>query len=266
LQPEERLKPIYNDQRFVLGSLTFYKQNFYKTRFLYGFGRTEDVPYGHSLTLTSGWAKEFGLTRFYTGASFVKGYVMKSGTFYEAEAGVGSFYNHRRSEDLFLSTSFNYYSRLWAIKTLKARQLVQVGFAKAINNNVRELLTLNDELLGFRPDSLYGYQRVSFRTESILFTNWKLAGFRFAPFLSLENAVLKLDDGQSRGIGNYYWGTTGGIRTRNENLIFGTIEFRAYYFPSPPIGVEVLSFKITTNVRLKYSGTFVRPPSYVRYN
>ncbi|RAV99735.1 hypothetical protein DQQ10_16945 [Pseudochryseolinea flava] len=264
-QPEQQLRPIYNDQKFLLASLTFYKQNFYKTRFLYGFGRTEDVPYGHSLTVTSGWAKEFGLDRFYSGASFTKGRVRKSGAFYEAEVGIGSFFNDRKAEDVFLFAGANHYSRLLSVKHLRARQLFQVGFGKAIRNNVRELLTLNDELLGFRPDSLYGYQRISLRTETTLFTKWKLAGFRFAPFLSLENALLKLNESAS-GLGNYYWGTTGGIRTRNENLIFGTIEFRAYYFPSPPQGVSEISFKITTNVRLKYSGTFVRPPSFVRYN
>lgn len=264
-QPEEQLRPIYNDQRFLLGSLTFYKQNFYKTRFLYGFGRTEDVPYGHSLMLTSGWSREFGMTRFYSGATFTKGRVRKSGAFYEGEIGIGSFFNQGESEDIFVFTGVNHYSKLFAVKHLRARQLLQVGFGKAIKNNVRELLTLNDELLGFRPDSLYGYQRISLRTETTLFTKWKLAGFRFAPFLSLENALLKTDDHTS-GLGNFYWGTTGGMRTRNENLIFGTIEFRAYYFPSPPEGVSEVSFKITTNVRLKYTGSFVRPPSYVRYN
>jgi hypothetical protein len=191
---------------------------------------------------------------------------MKSGTFYEAEVGAGTFFSHqRRPEDMFIFTGINYYSRIRLVKSFKTRQLVQIGFGKAINNNVRELLSLNNELLGFRPDSLYGYQRISLRTESILYTNWKLAGFRFAPFLSLENALLKVDN-DTHGIGKYFWGSTGGIRTRNENLIFGTIEFRVYYFPSPPDGVDLVSFKITTNVRLKYSGSFVRPPSFVRYN
>jgi hypothetical protein len=65
---------------------------------------------------------------------------------------------------------------------------------------------------------------------------------------------------------DFYGGTSGGIRMRNENLIFGTIEFRAFYFPKIVPGVDPVSFKVTTNVRIKYSGSFVRPPEFVRYN
>ena len=265
LQSEELLLPRYNDQKFLLGELTFYKQNFYKTRYLYGFGRTEDVPYGHRLSVTTGWLKEFGMKRLYLGFSAVKGVVMKQGNFYQGEAGFGTFVNEGKSEDAFVFTNLLFYSKLLMMNELKLRQLVSVGYAKAFNPKVRELLTLNDELLGFKPDSLYGTQRISLRTETTIFLKAQLAGFRFAPFLSLENAFLKVHP-TTNTPGNFYWGTTGGIRLRNENLIFGTIELRAFYFPSPPIGVEALSFKITTNVRLKYSGGFVRPPAFVRYN
>jgi hypothetical protein len=263
-QPESRVIPIYNDQEFVLGEITFYRQNFYKTRYLYGFGRTEDVPYGQTVSLTTGWMSELGLKRLYAGASVVRRVVRQSGAFYEGEVGAGTFFDQKKANDGFAFVNIFYFSKLLQLKKLKARQLVRMGYAKAFDNRLRELLTLNNELAGFRSDSLYGYQRVFLRTESTLFTNWKLVGFRFAPFLSLENAWLKREE--TEGVGDFYWGTTGGIRIRNENLIFGTIEFRAFYFPNPPLGVDPISFKVTTNVRLKYSGSFVRPPSFVRYN
>lgn len=264
-QPEEQLRPRYSNQKFVLGEISFYRQNFYKTRYVYGFGRTEDVPYGLNISLTTGWMQEFGLKRWYTGATVVQGHVRKGGDFYEAEAGYGSFYDNGKSQDIFVYGNILYYTKLFSLDGMRARQLVRLGFAKAIDNRVRELLTLNDELQGFKPDSLFGYQRISLRGELTLFTRWKLAGFRFAPFMSLENALLKLDN-LSTGAGEFYWGTTGGIRVRNENLIFGTIEFRTFYFPKPPLGVDPVSFRLTTNVRLKYSGSFVKPPSFVRYN
>lgn len=264
VQPESRALSIYNDQRSLLGEVTFYRQNFYKTRYLYGFGRTEDVPYGQTVSLTSGWMNELGHDRLYAGASIVKGIVRESGTFYTAEAGVGTFFDHSSANDAFVFANLLHYNKLLQFTRFKIRQMTRVGYAKAFNNQLRELLSLNNELTGFRADSLYGYQRVFLRTETTLFTNWSLIGFRFAPFLSLENAWLKQKD--TNGLGDFYWGTTGGIRIRNENLIFGTIEFRAFYFPNPPEGFDPLSFKITTNVRLKYSGSFVRPPSLVQYN
>lgn len=265
IQEFDRARSKYNDQSFALGSFTFYNQNFYKTRYVYGFGRTEDVPYGQTLTLTSGWTKELNQKRMYVGASAIKSIVHKRGNFYEAEVGYGSFFNAGKTEDATLFFNASFFSKLWMPKKLKLRQSISVGYAKVFNPRIRELLTLNNELRGFSPDSLYGAQRISLRAETTLFTKWKLTGFQFAPFLSLESAYLQ-EQAPSTLPKNFFFGTTGGLRIRNENLIFGTIELRAFYFPGAVDGVQTVSFKITTNVRLKYSGRFVKPPSFVEYN
>jgi hypothetical protein len=261
----EALNPLYNDEKFVLGEMTFYNQNFYKTRYIYGFGRTEDVPYGKTVTLTTGWSKAMGQKRMYAGTSVLKGFVNKNGSFSSIEAGFGTFFNRRRTSDTFYYIRGTHYSKLYEYRRVKLRHLIQGGYAQAHRVVAREMLTLNDELTGFSPDSLYGTKRLYLRFESTLFTNLKFAGFRFAPFMSLENAFLK-NYKSEKILGNFYWGTTGGIRIRNENLIFGTIELRAFYFPTAVDGVDHFSFKVSTNVRLKYSGRFVNPPSYVRYN
>lgn len=265
VQPGEALNPLYNDEKFVLGEMTFYNQNFYKTRYIYGFGRTEDVPYGKTVTFTTGWSKAMGQKRMYAGTSVLKGFVNKNGSFSSIEAGIGTFFTRSRTSDTFYYIRGTHYSKLYEYKRVKLRHLVQGGYAQAHRVVARELLTLNDELTGFSPDSLYGTKRLYLRFESTLFTNLKFAGFRFAPFMSLENAFLK-NYKSEKILGDFYWGTTGGIRIRNENLIFGTIELRAFYFPTAVDGVDHFSFKVSTNVRLKYSGRFVNPPSYVRYN
>jgi hypothetical protein len=264
-QPQEEFNPIYNDQKFVLGEMTFYNQNFYKTRYIYGFGRTEDVPYGKTVSITTGWVKELGMKRMYAGASLVKGFVNKNGSFATLQTGIGTFFANKKSSDTFFYINGTMYSKLYEPGKVKIRHLVQGGYARSFNNVTRELLTLNNELTGFAPDSLYGSQRISLRLETTLFTNWKLIGFRFAPFLSLENAILKVVP-KTAETRDFYWGTTGGVRIRNENLIFGTIELRAFYFPTDVKGVKEFSFRISTNVRLKYSGRFVNPPSVIQYN
>ncbi|MCD9015891.1 BamA/TamA family outer membrane protein [Parachryseolinea silvisoli] len=264
-QEWDRVRGLYNDQRFLLGSFTFYDQNFYKTRYVYGFGRTEDVPYGQTITLTSGWMEELAEKRLYSGLSVLKSFVHKGGNFYQIEGAFGTFYRAKKAEDAFLSISGQYYSKLFATKRFKVRQLVEGGYARAFNPRIREMLTLNEELKGFSPDSLYGAQRIILRTETTLYTSWIFAGFRCAPFVSLESAHLRA---QAPVVlpKNFFFGATGGFRIRNENLIFGTIELRAFYFPEAIDGVDHLSFRITTNLRLKYSGRFVTPPSLVRYN
>jgi hypothetical protein len=264
-QEYQRSRLIYNDQKFLLGELIFYNQNFYKTSYIYGFGRTEDVPYGQTINVTGGWSEDLGFRRFYAGSYAVKRIVRPSGRFYDMEIAAGTFFHEDKTEDGVLYVKGAFYSKLYDIKKLKVRHQFEGGYARAFNNKVRQLLMLNNELRGFSADSLFGFQRIFLRTETTVFTKLQMLGFRFAPFLSLEGAYFQkkvLDDVE----GKLYWGSTSGFRIRNENLIFGTIEFRAFYYPTAVIGVDKLSFKVTTNVRLKYSGTFVRPPEFIRYN
>lgn len=264
-QEEERTNPIYTNQQFLLGSVTFYEQNFYKTQYVYGFGRTEDIPYGKTLTFTAGWSSEFGIDRSYVGMNTAREFVTGKGNFYRLSAGAGSFFAEDKTEDSFLFANASIYSKLIVKNNVKIRQQVEGGYAQAFNNRIRPLLTLNNQLQGFRPDSLFGYKRTYLRTETVLFTNWKVLGFNFAGFASAESSFFQQNPGKDAHE-KFIWGVNGGFRIRNENIIFGTIEFRTFYFPTDLPGLEKFSFRVSTNVRLKYTSTFVRPPSFVSYN
>jgi hypothetical protein len=264
-QPEESSNPVYNSQQFLLGSVTFYEQNFYKTRYVFGFGRTEDVPYGKTLTFTAGWSSEFGRDRSYIGMNTSREFVNKNGTFYGISAGAGSFFVDDKTEDTFIFINGSLYSKLLVSKKFKVRQQVEAGYAQAFNNTIRPLLTLSDRLSGFRPDSLFGYKRLFLKTETTIFTPWKALGFNFAGFAGMETAFIQ-QDREASLTQHSVWGMNGGFRIRNENIIFGTIELRVFYYPTDFPGVDTWSYRISTNVRLKYTSLFVRPPSFVNYN
>jgi hypothetical protein len=57
-QPEYEEEKKYNSVSGYLGEFSFYRQNFYKTRYVFGFGRTEDIPYGTSMGVTAGYIRE----------------------------------------------------------------------------------------------------------------------------------------------------------------------------------------------------------------
>ena len=71
-------------------------------------------------------------------------------------------------------------------------------------------------------------------------------------------------DDQSIFYDKPYFGFGGGIRTRNENLIFGTVELRFIYYPRTTEDISSINIRVTSNLRIKYSGTFVRAPGFVR--
>ncbi len=60
----------YNNVNAYLTELTFYRQNYYRTHYEFGFERTEDVPYGKSLSITSGYPHQVGIERPYLRAKY----------------------------------------------------------------------------------------------------------------------------------------------------------------------------------------------------
>jgi hypothetical protein len=257
--------PIYNSRQMVLAAVTFYERNFYKTNFVYGFGRTEDVPYGLSMTFTGGWSKELHSERPYLAADVNKSFVGVKGNFYTLRGALGTYLSQAEAQDILLLTSANIFSRLINWKKLRLRQSIEIGYSQIFNQRTNTLLTLNNQVKGFTPDSLYGTKRLYAHSETTFFTPWTVAGFRFAPFVSFEGGVLRQHTANNL-IMKFYPGFSTGVRTRNENLIFGTLEARVFYFPIRVDGVNHFEFKFTSNLRIKYSGSFVKAPDLLSYN
>ena len=120
-------------------------------------------------------------------------------------------------------------------------------------------------MVGFKPDSLLGSKRVLLRNETVLFTPWKLFGFHLAPVTRIDLAFLAKDKSRVFQKQNFYSGFSLGIRARNENLIFNTVEARVFYFPNTIQGVSNLSIEFRTNIKIKYPTSLVTAPGTI-YN
>ncbi|MBT1701984.1 hypothetical protein [Chryseosolibacter indicus] len=266
LQNQETLNPIYNNRTFVLGGVTFFKQNFYTTRFIYGFGRTEDVPYGHTMSMYFGWSRELGLERPYLGFEVNKSIVDRRGHFYNVNFRGGG-YNKNGLEDVSLLLSGSVFSRLFSYKNLLIRQTLGGDITYVFNQKTALPLDINAEfgLQGFNVDSLWGTKRFHINSETLVFTPLEFLGFKIAPFTYGEMAFLSPEH---KGLLNSkpYFGLGGGLRTRNENLVFGTIELRFMYYPRSLPDLTNFKVRLSSNLRVKYSATFVKPPSLVQYN
>lgn len=266
-QEREQQRPLYNDQTFVLASATFFKQDFYTSRFIYGFGRTEDVPYGHHISFITGWTRQRGLERSYFGLDAEKSMVSRLGEFYTVGVRAGAFRYNKRVEDATVLISGELMSRLIPRGEFLFRQSIIVDYTRVFRQRTSIPLDINNEfgLQYFRADSLQGTKRFHLLSETIAFSPWQLLGFRFAPFAFGEMAMIS-GDHESIFSDKPYFGFGGGIRTRNENLIFGTVELRFIYYPRTIEDISSFNIRVTSNLRIKYSGTFVRAPGFVRYN
>ena len=259
---------LYRNQQFVLGQFTFYNQNFYRTKYVYGFGRTEDVPYGTRMSILFGQTKQMGLVRPYAGAEFEKSVFHKSGDFMQYAVRVGGYQYNKGLQDVVMLASANLFSRLMLWKKLKIRQSIGASYTTIANRNTSLPLRIDNDMgiERFNSDSTtWGTQRLSLHLETVVYIPPTLLGFHFAPFAFADMAMVA-PEREVLIKQKPYFGLGGGVRTRNENLIFGTIELRMFYFPRVTEDLSRFRITVSSNLRVKFSSSFIKAPSFISYN
>lgn len=264
-QPEYAEERRYNNIYGYLSEFTLYRQDFYKTRYVFGFGRTEDVPYGISLGVTGGYVSQLLRARPYLGIKFNYSQASPKGNFYRVNIQTGGYYRSSKMEDVVMQFGGLYATRILNIKRFRMRNYLSVTYTEILNHRVIDWLYVDGKIIpGFHWDDLEANKRLAAHAESVLFTPWSLLGFRFAPFVAIDWAYVRCLS--CTNLYESYVGLSGGLRTRNENLIFGTFEIKATYVPSNAEGISDFNFSFKQNIRLKNTAPFVKAPSLVLYN
>lgn len=260
---------VYNwrfaDLAGILTTLSLFRQNFYKAQYVYGFGINEDIPVGLLLNLITGYTIKNNVSRPFLGINYQRyGFTPKK--HYVGWLLRGEGHVHEGIEDINLMAGFNFFSRLKKLnERWKQRFFLTLNISQQINTVLNEPLLLNSEFglpeYGGR-DISGGNFRSSVRAESVFFSPWNLANFRFAPVL-FGNAALfqpyKKETGFFSSIGL-------GLRTRNESLIFGTIEIKGLYFPQQNAYGDHFGLELSTNIIFENDIQFIKKPDFIRVN
>ena len=262
----------YTNQNGLLFSYTLYKQNFYLTNFIYGFGINEDVPIGINATVTAGWTNIQNRLRGYYSAEFDASSYSKKGFFSSYTVKAGAYRGAKSFEDISLLMGVNHFTKLRQIsKKWFNRNFIFISYARLVNRDLSEPLKLQSDygLQYFRSDSLNNLEassRATVKFESVFFNLRKFLGFRFAPVIFAECAFLDHVNIPSKQR-NVYPAIGAGIRTRNENLVLGTVELRGYYFPGEITSImNRFKVRFTLNLKFMYNSTIVSRPDFVRPN
>ncbi|MGB8194955.1 MAG: hypothetical protein WCF67_23670 [Chitinophagaceae bacterium] len=258
----------YADLSAVLGSFSIFRQDYYKTRFVYGFGRNEDVPEGIDVSLTAGWTKKAGRERPYAGLDFQRYYFTRKENYFNYTFRIGSYLYQKNLQDIDVLLNLDHFTRLRYIgKRWMGRNFLSVGVGKQINKSLNQPLFIKNQygLPEFDNGKQPGDLRVTLRAESVFFSPWNFINFRFAPFI-FGNMAFFTPEGKAFLKSNTISSIGGGIRTRNEALIFGTLELKAYFFPRKNYFGDYYRIEFNSNVRFRYNRQFIKRPEFVAVN
>lgn len=253
---------IFRNRTSLLAQLTFFRQDFYKTQYVLGFGRTEDVPYGYRISFTSGWERELGRKRTYWGSELYYNKIQPNGSILTFNVNLASYFQNASAQDGFVSFNFTCFSKIHKLGKMIVRHQYSSGYAAIINQQVKRGINIRDVngILGFLPDSLVGFQRVTLSQEVTVFTPYKLLGFHLAPIVRTDLAYIRRFPKLFRSE-NFFSGFSVGLRARNENLIFNTIEARLFFYPKTVEILEHYRFNVTVNFRIKYPTNLINKPA-----
>ena len=249
-------------------SFTLVRQSVYRTRYLYGLGRYEDLPIGQSLTWTTGQYKIEEDKAAYLGFKFEQYKLSKKDNYTHVIANIASSYINQSLQDFRFLASLEQFSKLKYLNNgYGYRQIVNLSFTQTLKNKYNDALRINSiyGIPQLNREQIKGGTRLSANWETVLYNNRPIWGFKSAPFV-FGNLTYVRAVGDPLVKGDIYSSVGSGLRIRNENLIFGTIELKGFYFPRTNQQISPWNFSFITNLRYKYNSNIVDKPNYVEIN
>lgn len=269
----EQFKTTYNfyysNVEAVLGSFTLFEQDYYRTNFLYGFGRNEDVPEGFSLSVLGGWVRRNNIERPYIGFDYQRDYFSDNKNYVNYTIRFGTYFHKNQFEDISGLTSIEYFTRLRKINggNWFTRHFLSGSITQQVRTILNEPLRLTS-IFGIpelNTNAVRASTRISANCESVFYNTSKTFGFSFAPFVFTSLTYLKTI-GEGFDKGDLYTSFGSGVRTRNENLVFGTMELKLYYYPRTTGSMTPWNLTFNTGLRFKYNSQLLRKPDFIQVN
>ena len=180
----------------------------------------------------------------------------------------GSSYSDGQLQDVRFITSVEQINKLHYLKNgYKYRSIINVSFTETLKNKFNEalLISSNYGIPQLNKERIYGGTRITANWESVWYNGKSFYGFKTSPFAFVNISYLRTV-GQPIIDGDIYSSIGSGMRLRNESLIFGTIELKAFYFPRTNLQLSPWNLSLTTNIRYKYSSSIISKPDFVQIN
>lgn len=259
----------YSLQRYklFLASAALSVRKYYKANLIYGYGRTEDIPYGGMIDITAGREINEFKQRYYTGIRFSLGDKVRSAGYLYGTAGFSTFFSESNTEQGTFFLRADYFTNLLYIGTHRMRNFIRADYTRGFGRYTDECLLFNnaDVFTGFRNDSLRAEkQRLTVNLESVLFSPRKLYGFRFA-FFAFGDLGYLFGTNEFFNEGEILSRIGIGLRLRNDNLVFNTLQIKFSFYPNLPLYSKVSNFNVSGERLLDRDNFEPGPPSLLPY-
>lgn len=256
---------FFYNRSLMLGSITLIKRNFLKTLRIRGFGKTEDVPVGGSLSVVFG--KEF--TEFkdrpYVELDATFGKYFSNIGYLNLSLAAGSFFKDESAEDGLVAMTSTYFSDLLKLRKTQVRQFVYFTYTKGFNRVLDRTISLNGKWENKDALPPLGNKRVTLGFETVYFMPWYTYGFQFALFHRIDFNLLS-NDALLFDKASLFPTLRIGARMLNENLVLPRISVELAYYAKNKNYNSAWEFKFSTTLVNLFGTSQVFKPQVSRFN
>ena len=235
-RPARDTLDLFQDNTFYLGRVGFAYRTYYQDRYVFGLGRTEDVPLITMIELLFGLEQGAKSSRPYVG--FKAGYSFHTDHLGYLYGGfqTGAFRSNEQWLNRTSILELLYFSDLSAIGNYRWRHYFGTRYTYSYDP-ARPMDALNIDnqggLRGFSDSDLRGNKKLVFNYEADFFVPLKFLGFQLAVILFADFGLISSID-RSLSASTLHQGYGFGFRIRNEHLIFPQFQFMFGYYPNTP--------------------------------
>lgn len=256
---------FFYDRTLVLGSVSLTKRNFLKSLRIRGFGKTEDVPVGGSVSLLFGSELNEFTDRSYfeVGGTFGK-YFQRIG-YINISLGTGSFFKLRSAEDGLVTLSSTYFTDLLRLRKTQMRQFIYFTYMKGFNRILDRSISLTGKWRDSEDLPPLGDKRVSVGLETVYFMPWYTYGFQFALFYRADlNLIARNATLLSKSA--LFYAIRAGARMLNENLVLPAFSIELGYYGKNENYSAAWEFKFSTTLPNLFGTTQVFKPEVRKFD
>ncbi len=255
---------IYHDHHFLVGALSYSKVNFLKTRNILSFNITEDVPVGfiYSVIFGRDWT-EFG-ERDYRGIRTIYSTYNKGAGYFLVNLESGYFQMNNKKTNRVFQLDGRHFTPLFDLGAAYSRIFTRFHYFNGDDLSIPIAQSLQGEnrISSIEGNQISGNRLFTLTSEYVVFQPWYFYGFRFATYGHLGVGHVR----ETRNFDPYsktYYTMGGGIRIRNESLVFDTFEFRISLLPNAPTEGKFFYFKVSLSAPQFFKSPIVGKPKVV---
>jgi hypothetical protein len=222
---------LFGTHHYYFGGISLSSRKYVLDKYVFNYGRTEDVPVGRIFGITVGIESQ-QKNRFYLGLNAGWGSYNAYG-YLGTHLSYGTFKGQAGFQQGIFTGRINYYTKLLTFGEWKLRQFIRTSFVFGIDRFPADNLPLKVGIKGFESieSRALNVTVISLQTQS--YAPWDLAGFHFGPYLFAHLGFLKDEPMLARS--NRFYSLLGiGVLIKNDYLMFSTFQVSLSFYPFIP--------------------------------